>query len=483
VLLATKPVIVVMIPRPGRSAMKTSLHVETHPHTSGHLVRALLRIEGEPPVDESGERRRVPLNLSLVLDRSGSMGGGKLEAVKLAARDLVRRLHPKDRVSVVSFDDDVTTVAEPGTADQQPALLGALMGLQTGGCTNLSGGWLQGRALAQVHHDAEGVNRVILLTDGLANQGITDPATLRGLCAQALTARVTTTTVGVGADYDEELLAAMAEAGGGCTYYIERLDQAGGVFEEELEGLLSIAAQNVTVSLRPRAAAKVSMVHHSYPAQAGPDNTLTLSIGDLYPREPLELLADFLVAPHPGGVAANSENPAGRTGVANSEHAAGRTGVANSAGQGDVTEVPDVGVQPVVDLVVEADVWMHDGGLERRRISLPVTFEPGRGAVSHPEVQKVFILLQAARARNEAIDRGDRGEVLGAVTALRQSAAAMYAAAPGDFEVRQEVVELQALADSLEAQEEMSAMDRKFMYAKQQMMSRSRKSAGGKLRR
>ncbi|HSG48904.1 MAG TPA: VWA domain-containing protein, partial [Longimicrobiales bacterium] len=334
--------------------MKTSLLVETHPIPAGHLVRALLRIEGDAPSDD----RRVPLNLSLVLDRSGSMGGGKLEAVKRAARDLIKRLHPTDRVSVVAFDHEVTTVANPGTAAEQPELLHALMGIQTGGTTNLSGGWLQGRALIQEHHDAEGVNRVVLLTDGLANQGITDRPTLRKLCAQALESRVTTTTVGVGGGYDEELLGEMAEAGGGSTYYIERLDQAGGIFEEELEGLLSISAQNLTVSLRPRDAVKVATVHHSYPSHAHDNGTLTLTVGDLYAREPREVLADFMVLPERVAGA-----PAGETAL------------------------------PVVDLVVEADCWTEGGAMERRKIFLPVTFEPANGAVTHPEVHKVFTLL------------------------------------------------------------------------------------------
>jgi Ca-activated chloride channel family protein len=182
--------------------MKTSLLVETHPHTHGHL--------GEAPAEDG----RIPLNLSFVLDRSGSMMGGKLEAVKRAARDLIQRLHPDDVVSVVSFDDLVDTVAQPGTTADQTGLLDALMGIQCGGTTNLSGGWLQGRALVQEHHQADGVSRVILLTDGLANVGITDGDTLRQLCGQALESRVTTTTVGVGEGFDEDLLAGMAQAGG-----------------------------------------------------------------------------------------------------------------------------------------------------------------------------------------------------------------------------------------------------------------------------
>ena len=428
--------------------MKTSLFVQSHPSpdlAGAHVVRVLLRIEGETPARE----HRVPLNLSLVLDRSGSMSGGKLEAVKRAARDLVRRLHPDDRVSVVAFDDAVVTLAPPSTSAQRPDLIDQLMGIYPGGTTNLSGGWLQGRALTQTHLDPKGVNRVILLTDGLANVGITDGPRLRQLCSQALEGRISTTTVGVGAGYDEELLFGMADAGGGGSHYIERLTDAGGVFEEELEGLLSIAAQNLTVRVQPRDAAELSVVHHSYPARTEADGTLSLAIGDLYAREPGEVLADFVV----------------------------RT---NGGAQLDLI---DQAARPVVDLVVEADVWTEDGGLERRRISLPVTFDPEAGAETHPEVERVYTLLRAADARRRAVEMGDRGDVKGAARTLREAVAGVANSSVARDVAAPEMDELELLASQMEAQGEMTAEDRKFLYTKQQMYSKGRRSAGRRLRR
>lgn len=428
--------------------MKTSFQIETHAHPNGHLVRALLRIEGEARRDAA----RTPLNLALVLDRSGSMGGGKLEAVKRAARDLVLRLHPDDRVSVVAFDDEVRTVARAGTGPEQAGLVAALMALQPGGSTNLSGGWLQGRALVQEHWAEEGVNRVILLTDGLANQGITDPATLRRLCGQALECRVGTTTVGVGAGFDENLLAEMAEAGGGASYYIERLDQAAGVFDEELEGLLSIAAQNLSVRLLPRDAVSVSTVHHTYPSSVDADGALVVSLGDLYAREPGELLADFIVdggANGPAGLVAGAQSTA----------------------------------VPVADIVIEADAWSEDGTLERRRIALPIVYDPTEGAVSHPDVTRVFTLLEAARARREAVDYGDRGDFARASHTLREMACMLEDAGLDDPAVEGEMRELHAMASTIREQDAMTASDRKFMYAKERMMSRGRRSAGDRLKR
>jgi Ca-activated chloride channel family protein len=430
--------------------MKTTLLLETHPAPTaelpgavpgGHLVRALLRIEGEArPLDG-----RVPLNLSLVLDRSGSMQGGRLEAVKRAAAHLVRRLHPADRVSVVAFESEVATVAAPGTAAEQPGLLAALAALDTAGLTNLSGGWLAGRAHVDAHLDAEGVNRILLLTDGHANRGITDPDTLAGLCANARRSGVGTTTVGVGEGFDEDLLAAMADAGGGASYYVERLDQADDVFAEELDGLLGIAAQNLTVRLQPRDAVRVAEVHHSYPQDSAADDVLALRIGDLYAREPREVLVDLLVSPlHPA-----------------------------------YTGAP----VPVLDVVIEADVWTEDGGMERRRIAVPVSFDPAAGAVSNAEVTKVYTLLQAARARREARRFGDDGRTSAAIRTLREAARHMRAAGIEDVAVDAEAADLLHTAELLEDEEMLSIGNRKYIMSLERHAGRGRHSALRKGRR
>lgn len=200
--------------------MKTTILLDHEPVAAGRVVRLLLRLEADAPPRTD----RLPLNLSLVLDRSGSMHGGKLTAAREAAALLVRRLAPEDVVSVVAYDDEVETVAEPATGAAQAELPREIERIETGGSTNLSGGWLRGRELVARNLLERGVNRVILLTDGQANVGITDPQRLTGLAAEAGRQRMTTTTIGFGADYNERLLRAMADAGGGNTYYIEHTD-------------------------------------------------------------------------------------------------------------------------------------------------------------------------------------------------------------------------------------------------------------------
>ena len=262
--------------------MKTSVLIDHEPVADGgFLVRLLLRIEGEQPED----RERIPLNLSLVLDRSGSMAGPKLAAARDAAAMLVQRLWLEDVVSVVAYDDQVEVIAVPASGKDRENTSELIGGIRCGGTTNLSGGWLRARDLVADGLVEGGVNRVLMLTDGHANVGITDPNTLVGLCRAGQEAGITTTTIGFGIEFDEQLLSDMADAGGGATYYIEEIEQAAGVFEEELEGLLSLSAQNVRVTVEPGADADFLQVLHQYPSHAEGEK-LTLEVGDLYTREP-----------------------------------------------------------------------------------------------------------------------------------------------------------------------------------------------------
>ncbi|MEJ2207387.1 MAG: VWA domain-containing protein, partial [Gemmatimonadota bacterium] len=248
--------------------MKTTVLLDHEPVADGgFLVHALLRIEGDPPATDG----RVPLNLSLVLDRSGSMHGAKLAAARKAAAMLVRRLATEDTVSVVAYDDEVDVVAAPATGEAQEDLPARIGAIRSGGMTNMSGGWLLGRDLVAKALREGGVNRVLLLTDGLANVGITDPDQLVGLTRTGAEAGFSTTTIGFGKDFDEDLLRALADAGRGGSYYLEEIDQASGIFEEELEGLLSLAAQNVRVAVLPGADADFVKVLHDYPSTAEGD--------------------------------------------------------------------------------------------------------------------------------------------------------------------------------------------------------------------
>ena len=195
---------------------------------------------------------RPPLNLALVLDRSGSMAGGKkMPFAREAAAFAVKQLLPTDRVSVTIFDDVVETIVPGGPAADKPALVRRIEQIQPRGSTDLHGGWAEGGRQAEAGLVAGGVNRVLLLSDGLANVGVTDPNTIaaeaRGLAARG----VGTTTLGVGDDYNEDLMEAMARAGDGNYYYIESPVQLVDIFQTELQGLMATLGQKVSLGLEP----------------------------------------------------------------------------------------------------------------------------------------------------------------------------------------------------------------------------------------
>jgi Ca-activated chloride channel family protein len=202
-----------------------------------------------PPATQ--QRERAPVNLAFVIDRSGSMSGGKLELAKRAVNEALGRLDPRDRFSVVVYDDVVDVVVESTRASTEARRNAAEQLAQVGarGSTDLAGGWLRGCEQVSLHLSDRGVDRVLLLTDGLANVGITDPAELAGHAAELRARGVSTTTFGVGNDFDESLLQAMADAGGGHFYYIADAAQIRDHIASEVGETLEVVARDVELEV------------------------------------------------------------------------------------------------------------------------------------------------------------------------------------------------------------------------------------------
>lgn len=207
-------------------------------------LRLMISAAGEAP----DRPRKQPLNLAVVLDRSGSMEGHKLENVKRATRSLVQQLGAEERFSLTVFDDLIDVLVRPGPLrDTARHAERAIDGIQTRGCTNLFGGYETGCRLAGEFHAKGVLSRVLLLTDGLANRGETSPSAIARFASQQLEHGVKTTTIGVGDGYNEELLALMAQAGGGGTYFMETPDEATSIFQEELGELRGLAGTDFKI--------------------------------------------------------------------------------------------------------------------------------------------------------------------------------------------------------------------------------------------
>jgi Ca-activated chloride channel family protein len=253
---------------------------------------ALLIRVGAPADPPKG--RRTPTDVAFVLDRSGSMAGEKIDLVKQAVDIACGLLREEDRAALVVFDNEIDLLQPLANATPRTktAIRMALPGVDARGGTNLSGGWLLGCRELATALDRPGAGtrtrRAILLTDGRANDGVVDPREL-GRQANELRRRgIATTTVGVGLGFDEFLLSAMAEAGGGNFFYGERPEQLRGFFETELRELLRTVAIGLTVTLTLSEGVHAQPVSR-FPAQRD-GRTWTVNLGDVPAGDELDLV-------------------------------------------------------------------------------------------------------------------------------------------------------------------------------------------------
>ena len=402
-----------------------------------HFIRPTYRsnrfvlVEVTAPPARS-ERVRPPVNLAFILDRSGSMSGDKIRLAKQAIEEAIARLHDDDRFAIVTYDDQIDVVV-PGTRASPEArrtALDRLREIDARGSTNLGEGWLRGaQQVAEALAD-EGVNRCLLLTDGLANVGITDRDELARHAGELRSRGVSTTTFGVGEDFDEVLLQSMASAGGGHFYFIATAASIRDHITSEVGETLEIVARGVTLEIGAAEGIRVESLS-PYPIHEGRGQT-EVTLGDLTSDERVEVVLRL-------------NFPYGELGRS--------TGAAFSLSDRD--------------------------GVVRGEAKLGWAYADN-GANDHQErdrvVDRAVARIFAARARQEAVGLNRHGDFNGARHVIEATARRIRGYAGRDPELRAILGELEGELQMFAAP--MMEMDRKHAYASSSYLMNSRMADG-----
>ena len=249
---------------------------------------------------------RAPVNLAIVIDRSGSMQGEKLARAKQAAKAAVDRLHPDDIVSVVAYDDTVRVLLPATKVADRAAVLGAIDALEIGGNTALFAGVSVGASEIRKFFDRERVNRVVLLSDGLANVGPASPSELGALGASLKKEGISVSTIGLGLGYNEDLMARLAGHSDGNHAFVEHPRDLARIFDLEFGDAVSVTAQDVLVRIECAEGTRPVRVLGREAEIAG--RNVTVSINQLYDAREQYILLELEA---PAGMSGQTRRLAG----------------------------------------------------------------------------------------------------------------------------------------------------------------------------
>lgn len=380
-----------------------------------------------PPDIPATPTRRPTLNIGFVIDRSGSMGDRrKIDYARSAVCYAIEQLLPSDRLSVTIFDDTVETLIPSSPANNKASFTRLVKRIRPGGSTALHSGWVQGAMQVSEYPTAE-LNRVILLSDGLANVGETNPDAIatdvHGLAQRG----VSTSTLGLGDDYNEDLLEAMARSGDGNYYYIASAEQLPSIFEQELQGLTATVGKSVTLSMAPQGVVVVADVLNDLDV----DSSGRFKLPNLLVGSPIEVVVRLTI---PALAATTPLCVFHLDWIDREQH-------------------PQT-LQVVLQLPVVPSAQLDD-------------FPP------HLDVQQQVALMMAARAKREAVHLVDRGDLTTASQVLQQTRQQML-----DFNLPMSAPEAAALEDlDRDLQDHQIASYRK--KASHQSYSRSSRRSSG----
>jgi Ca-activated chloride channel family protein len=204
----------------------------------------------------------MPANVSLVLDRSGSMDGEKIANLKEAVGYVVDHLNDNDLVSVTIFDDQVETLVPSQPARHHDEIKAKLASLIARGGTQISDGLKAGLAEVRKGHAKDRVNRILLLTDG---QTWDDEEACLALAEEAGAQGIAITSIGIGDEWNEKLLLQLAGQSRGNSHWIQNPIAILDVFQQEVEGIQAVAATNLRVTARMSRGVKANKVYVTCP--------------------------------------------------------------------------------------------------------------------------------------------------------------------------------------------------------------------------
>ncbi|HEU4565318.1 MAG TPA: VWA domain-containing protein [Gemmatimonadaceae bacterium] len=378
---------------------------------------------------------RAPVNVAIVLDRSGSMGGEKFVLARQAAERALAMLRPEDRFALVVYDTEIDVLAPstPAVPEAKRHALSALASIGPRGGTDLGGGWLRGCEQVALHASGELVNRCLLLTDGQANHGITDPGELARHAAALRERGVRTSTFGVGSDFDERLLGGMSDAGGGNSYFLDHPARIPEMITSELGEALEVVMRDAALEVTLPAGARAEPLQRFRWRHIEGDNELRVELGDLVSAQEM---AVTIAIELPRGEA--GETAAAGFALSDRDHATA----------GGPVELR----------------WTWAGHPQNDRQPRDRT------------VDREVATLYAARARAEATERNRHGDYEGARRVLRRTADRILSYAGNDPELHRIASELLAETETFAAP--MPAMAMKAAYYSADAVMRERAPSG-----
>jgi len=370
-------------------------------------------IEAQPAAGAA--QIQMPLNLSLVLDKSGSMQGQKIQNLREAAKLVVDRMGPQDTISIVAFSDRKYLIAESQPVTDKDALKRKIDRIRDGGGTAISGGMAQGLTELEKALGPDRISRMLLLTDG---QTFGDDKQCKKLGAKAGDRGIVVNALGLGDDWNEDLLDDIAEASGGVADFIDSPGKIVTFFEQAVQSMQDTVVQNVQMVLRlangitPRQVWQVLPMISNLGYRPLSDRDVQITLGELEKGQPRSLLVELLVGPRP----------------------VGRYRIAQAEISYDVPGLKLVGEKVKTDILLD---FTADADLARQY---------------DPEVMNIVEKVTAFKLQTRALEEAKMGNAAGASQKLR--AAATRLLEMGEEDLAQSALEE---AENLEKGGQMSA--------------------------